>query len=310
MSWEQSQQELEKAFTTEGILGKKMSSIIKQEVEHRELIRSSFGGHQVISLSFQEFMAETLKIASEVRKVENRKAMPPAYSEVFRWHLANFRSVRATELLFSYGYPFDGLARLRLLKESALFLGAMLSGITTYPRINGDDLEVIKKGGPFTKDYLGKMRTRRMDEERRVLGLMIRKDSKLSITQIAELQKWENFFHLEVHGSRLTRFVDIRSGKPNYLGPKFNEQSCAMFINRYSEICWMLLRTLPILQLSHSKFGDSWVRKWKLLDSIFYEVETGLIASEKPFFRAFVDFMASKFNFNPDYCFDTHVKYP
>ena len=310
MRWEELQQELEEAFTTEGILGKRILAIAQRELDYKILVESTFRGHQVLSLSFQEFFAETLEISASVWKEDNRKPTPPTFSEIFRWQLANFRNLRASTIIFSNGYPFDGLARLRQLKESALFLGAMLAGLTTYPKINGDDPNDIEKGGTFTREESGKRRTRRKKEESRVLGLMLRKKSGFSVHQLAELETWEGFFHSEVHGTRLTRFIDIRADRPITLAPSFVELSCAMFINRYSEICWMLHRTMPILQLSYRKFGNEWARKWDLLDINFQETEKGLVTLGKPIGRAITDFVTSKFNFSPDYCFDTHVKFP
>ena len=308
MGWQDLQRELAEAFTTDTVLAKKIEAIAVREAAYGLLVKSSFKGYEVIINAFQEFFAESLEFAYSVWTLPDRKPTPPSYAEVVRWHLANFKNLRAALACFYNGYPLDGYALLRRLKESALCLGALLSGITTYPQLNGDDPALAPSNAPFTQKDMQNMRERRKKEERRILRIMIRKESGLPPDVLEELGSWEDFFHLEVHGSRLTRFIDIRSNKPNSLAPAYDKMTCAMFLNRFSEICWMLHRTLPILQLSYRRFDDHWLRRWNLLDANFIESEGGLAAMEKKLAGDFITFMNIKFGFAPTLCFDTLVK--
>ena len=309
MGWQDLQRELAEAFTTDAVFGKKIESIAGREAAYGLLVKSTFKGYEVIINAFQEFFAESLEFVCSVWKEPERKPTPPTYAEIVRWHLANFKNLRAASACFYSGYPLDGLALLRRVKESALFLAALLSGITTYQQLNGDDLVQASSTAPFTRKDLQNMRERRKKEEARILGIMIRKNSGLPTEILNELGIWEDFFHFEVHGSRLTRLIDIGHDKSTSVAPIYSEMTCAMFLNRFLEICWMLHRTLPILQLSYRQFDELWLRRWNLLDANFTESERGLAAMGKKLAGDFITFMNTKLGFEPTLCFDTHVRF-
>jgi len=310
MGWEDLQQKLEDTFTLDGVIGKKVSLVMEYEKNYGNFVEEKYRGHSILVHSFQEFFIETLEIAGSAWNEHDRKPTPPTYSETWLWHLANFRSLRAIDILFHNGYPMDGFARLRHLKESALYLAALLSGLTTYNAVNG--IEGVEK--ITTREDMEQVRKRRMKEERRLLGLMIRKDSGFSEDQLRELGQWEEFFHQEVHGAMLTQVLEhgpAAQGKDTVsVAPKPRERSCAMFINRFDEVAWMLHRTLPILQLSYRPFGDNWQKKWRLLDENFYAIEQSLADMGKKIGTVFIDLINKKFAFTPEHNFDSHVKYP
>jgi hypothetical protein len=81
--------------------------------------------------------------------------------------------------------------------------------------------------------------------------------------------------------------------------PAFSEAPVAMFINRYSEIGWMLLRLLPALQPPDSIFSEAWRAKWDLLDECFEQTVHSLTEQlGKPIGAAVVELVHSKFPFN------------
>lgn len=310
MGWEDLMNKLADAFTTDGIVGDGIGPILELEKTYGEFVEKTYKGHSILSHCFQEFYKDTIETAATVWKEKDRKPTPPTYSETLLWHLGNFRCVRAVDVLFHNGYPMDGFARLRHLKESALYLGAMFSGLTTFSRING--LDGVVSGKPLTREDMNVIRQKRKQEEKRLLGLMIRATSGLPPEHIELLERWESYFHEEVHGAHLTQVFEhgpaITGEDTTSVAPKPREKSCAMFINRFCEIAWMLHRTLPIMQLTYRPFGAHWNHKWHLLDENFRVMEGSLAEMGKKIGEVFIAFVDTKFPFTPVCFFDAMVK--
>jgi len=308
--WEKLLTGLADAFTTDGIIGKKLYQVNQKEKAYGEYVEHTWRGHSIISHAFQEFYIETLQTAATVWQETNQEPTPPTYAETFMWHLANFRSLRAVDILFHNGYPMDGFARLRHLKESAVFLAAILGGITSWTEIKG--FEGVPSRKRFTPEDVRRIQAKRMKEERRVLNAIVRKESGLSEKQKDELRIWADFFHQEVHGAQLTQFLEhgpaMRGEDTTSVAPKPREDSCAMFMNRFSEVAWMLHRTLPILQLSNRTFDETWNQKWFLLDQNFKKNEECLQDMGKKIAGVFLEFIEIKFPFGPHFTFDAHVR--
>ncbi|MCH7225119.1 hypothetical protein [Haloferula sp. A504] len=307
--WKELQQKLSDAFTTDGIIGKRVGHILDAEARYGEFVETNFRGVGLLSHAFQEFYMDTIELAAAGWEEQGRDPTPATYTEVWLWHLANFRSVRAVDILFHNGYPMDGLTRLRHLKESALLLGGMLSGLTNYTKLKAWETP----DGQQTAAPTDQRRRREiMAEERRVLGLMIRAESGIPSDDLDELRIWESFFNMEVHGALLTQVLEHG---PTVLGrdtmsvaPKPRNDSIGMFMNRMCEVAWMLHRTLPILQLSDRRFDSSWEQKWTLLDENFLAMEQSLADLGKEIGNVLIRFIEEKLPFDHQACFDTHVR--
>ena len=156
------------------------------------------------------------------------------------------------------------------------------------------------------------MRRNSMKEENKILGLMLRKKAGLAPEDIAQLQKWESFFNKEVHGATLTQAFEhgpaLQGEGGISVAPIPNKDSIGMFMNRFTEVAWMLHRTLPMLQLSSQRFDSEWMGKWKLLDQNFHEMVKGTAELEREFFYTIIRFVNTKFPFNEETCYDTHRK--
>ena len=306
MGWDPLRNQLADTFLTNGIFSTRLHQIIESEQEYCKFIESNYGGHIVLADSFQEFYIETIELAASVWKSGENDPCPPGYSECFLWHLGNLRSIRSIDILFYKGYSMDGFARLRYLKESAIFLAAILSGETTYFKIKGSDGVIVPEKKIVAED-MENIRKNSMKEERRILNLMLRGKSGLDKADISQLKKWESFFHKEVHGGMLTQvfeYGDAMRGEDTLsIAPKPKEASVNMLMNRFSEVGWMLHRTLPIMQLSSRKFDSVWREKWKLLDQNFRLVSQGLADMEKDIGSTFIRFIDVKFPFNEEACF-------
>lgn len=311
MGWEELQKELIEAFTTDGVIGKKILSLIEREKTYGEFVENEFRGYSILSHSFLEFYANSMEFAASVWRDKKKRPTPPTYSETLLWHMGNFRNLRAIDILFRSGYPMDGFARLRILKESALYLAAMLIGITTYEKISGWD-GIMQNGKTLVEKDMSAIRKKRKKEEMRVLNLMIRKGSGLPTEHLDNLKFWEGLFNEEVHGARLTQHFEhgpaVKGEETITIAPKPHQRSIAMFINRFCEICWMLHRTLPILQLKRNPFDEDWQYKWKLLDNNFKAtLEEGLIKHGKKLGDSLKLLMNVKFAFGPSDSFDAIV---
>ena len=152
------------------------------------------------------------------------------------------------------------------------------------------------------------MRQRRKKEQRRVLGLMIRRQSGFPEEYLDELARWEGFFNEEVHGARLTLFLEegpaMKGEDTASVAPKPRPEPCFMFMNRFCEVCWMLHRTLPILQLRRRPFGKAWAWKWSVLDDSFRVMEKALADKGKRIAGVIIDVMNAKFPFGPQTVFE------
>ena len=131
---------------------------------------------------------------------------------------------------------------------------------------------------------------------------MIRKNSGLPDDTIVELRRWEQLFHMEVHGSTFSftkELLDWVQGKAALsLGPTPKEDSMAIYMNRACEVGWLLVRLLPYLQPEKNAFGDIWLDKQQILDDSFRYMEQALSKLGKKIGDAFIRFVEEKFTFS------------
>jgi len=107
-------------------------------------------------------------------------------------------------------------------------------------------------------------------------------------------------FHLEVHGGILALVQDLQQlGKGNALpiGPSELENTYVTYMNRSSELGWMITRLLPYLQISENAFGDEWHKKREIMDDSFRYMLEGLSNLGKRLGASFIAMMDEKFAF-------------
>jgi hypothetical protein len=83
------------------------------------------------------------------------------------------------------------------------------------------------------------------------------------------------------------------------LGPSSDELNEAMYMNRCTEIGWMILRLLPFMRRAETPKDEVWDRKWKLLDDSFKMMVDGLGGLGKKIAPAFTELIGVRFNFDP-----------
>ncbi len=290
------QKRLEDNFTANGIVGGYLSDIFEQEKACGHYFITTFHGQSVLIKSFQSFYIETIRAALRWVGAHGWPTGYDNYAPILMYFVIMFRSFRACESLLLKGYPLDGYALLRGLKDRAIFLGAIAHNITTLPGIYG-------YGGfrGITDKDRKRRKKERKEEEYRVLKRMIRESSGLPKDVVEQLRKWEELFHQEVHGSKLSFATElgnwVRGEVPLSIGPLPEESSMAMYMNRACEVAWLMTRLLPYLQAEENAFGDEWSERHGILDESFRYMQQGLSALRKKIGDAFIAFVDQKFSF-------------
>lgn len=290
------QKRLEDRFTVNGVVGDNLLDIFEQERICGEYFATKFHGQCVLIDSFQSFYIETIKKSFDWVEANGWPKECEYYPPLLIYYITTFRSFRASENLLIKGYPLDGYALLRDLKDRCIFLAGIAHNITTFPALFG--IQSIKSN---TVEEWRKIKKSRKKEEQRVLNMMIRKDSGLPDNIVKELEIWEQLFHEEVHGSKFSFFTEMGNWvvkkEPLSIGPLPREDSMAMYMNRSCEVGWLLVRLLPYLQPEKNAFGDMWREKQRILDDSFLYMQQGLSKLGKKIGDAFIIFVDEKFNF-------------
>jgi hypothetical protein len=296
------QKRLTDTFAEKGVVARNLASGISQEQAYKEYILKAFHGYDVLMECFFSFYLDTLSVATRQLHEEESLRSDEAYRTIHLIHVTNFKSLRAADNTFLSGYPLDAVTLLRDLKDRAVFLSAVgqgLSSIHDLCRILPEDDD---ENG-YTEERLNAARRARMEEERRVMNLMLRSTSGFSGETLSELQRWERLFNFEVHGSWLTRAYmakEIKEYAGLSLWPLPEQGTAAMYMCRACEVGWMLMRTLPLLQVRAKAFGEEWSHKWIVLDKSFrYDMEC-FGETGKQIAYAVIELLDKKFPFNPD----------
>lgn len=302
------QRRLESTFSKNGIISSKLVDIINQESEYGNYVINTFHGYVVLQDSFFDFFIETLQRANQFGRKYGIPKEAPYYNITFLTQLTNFRSFRAAENLLLKGYPLDGYALLRGLKDRAIFQAAIMKDITTFKKLRGHDiLETAKGNLSSDSDLYKKAKNQQKSQERRILNSFIGEKSGFDTDTMKELNRWGRMFHEEVHGSQFTFTIEVwdwlRGESPISIGPLPNTRAIAMYLNRSHEIGWMILRTLPVLQLEPNALGDEWSSKWHVLDDSFRYSITSFAKMGKKIGDAILKLIDTKFKFDPTYVY-------
>jgi len=279
------QKRLEDNFTEYGVIGSHLLEIIDMEKAYGQYYASTFHGQSVLMDSFQSFYIETIRSAQGWVVNNGWPENAPCYAPILFFYVTIFRSFRACQNLLVSGYPFDGYALLRDVKDRAILLCGIAHNLTSFQAIHA-----LRKGD-------------RKREERKVFDRIIGKDSGLSVGDLREIALWERLFHDEVHGSKLTFFTEmgdwIRGERPLSIGPTPLEQPIAMYMNRAVETGWLVTRLFPYLQAAECAFGARWEERRAILDDSFRVSEQGLAGLGKKVADALIVLADRKFSF-PD----------
>ena len=285
------QKRLADTFTVNGLVGGSLLRVHNSEDAAGNYLVRTFRGQNVLLDSFQSFFIDTLTLANEQLKAngwpKNRINYPVALASFFNL----FRRCRACEVLYLKGYPLDAYALMRDIKDSIFMVAGVAHNTITFSGIIG------APATPLTdpKEYKKQSTKNRKVAEHRITNRLMGKTSGLSIGDQENLKAWDEFFNYEVHGGGLSltqELTAISKGRVLQIGPTVTKDAYVMYMNRSAELGWLIVRVLPLLQVSEGVFGGEWEEKRKVLDGSFrYMLESfsNLGKALGPSFIAMVD---------------------
>lgn len=290
------QKRLTDNFSFDGHFNGSRLSIFNMERLCGEHFTRKYHGQKILMDSFQGFFMQSIEASLESVRKNGWPQKAENFSQILLYNVILFRSFRASENLLQHGYPYDGYALLRDLKDRTIFLAGIAHNITTFPKIFG-----YAGISDVDDEEWHKIKRRQKKEEFRVLDRIIRKNSTLPENVTSELEKWEKLFHEEVHGSKFSFFEELgswaRDGNPLTIGPIARETSVSMYMNRASEIAWLIVRLMPYMQPVESAFGNEWSERQKILDDSFLYMQKSLSNVGKKIGGAYIQFVKEKFTF-------------
>ena len=293
---------LHETFDYNGILG---GEFLLQTMHLEKLVGEHFvrkyHGHRLLTDAFLDFFAETLQTQLAFHLQHGWASNEPNYALTFLMYLTVFRTVRATEVLSVKGYPLQGYALQRSIKDQVFTLWAIANDTMSFGELFGWQ-EALTFGG--TRDEaLKKMAASRMKAEHKIRSLIIGKESGLSEETQAELLGWEDMFNVETHRGLFTLFDTLDDALKGVVGPSVEERNDAMFINRSNELNWMILRLIPCIRRKEISWGDEWTTKWDLLEESFRMMNEGFAGLGKKVPLAHLEMIDMKFKFGPDHSY-------
>jgi hypothetical protein len=304
MSVDEWYKRLADTFKVNGLVGGHLRIVYDAEDRVGNYLVSKFRGQDALLCSFQSFFIETLVLADRDIKAHGWPRDSPNYTVALAAFFNLFRRFRACEILYIKGYPLDGYALMRDIKDRALLMAGVAHNITTFERILG-----LPVSDPSNPDSYDKEPTRnRKNNEHRVMHAMTGKMSGLPGDVQGDLKRWDDMFHLEMHGGTFSlahELGELQKGKMLQIGPSVVQDAYIMYINRSSELGWMATRLLPYLQTSEHAFGDNWHLRRDILDDSFRYMLEGFSSLGKRLGASFITMLDDKFAFRqPFYYFE------
>jgi hypothetical protein len=291
------------AFSHEGILGSKyLRPVMDLEPRIGAAFVDKYYGHRVLTDSFMDFFGETIWKQIEFNNKNGWPQDRPYYVTCLLMFLTMFRSFRAGELLaLQGGYPLQGYIIQRSLKDQAFALCAAANKMESFGRLFGWD---GSRSDPFSKEKYSEAIKNRMKVEDKIVRHIIGKDSGLSKDTQEELLRWNRLFNWEAHRGLLTLFrisgQVLKEKKLDLvLGPAPDELNESMYMNRCTELGWMILRLLPYMRRSETPKDTVWENRWRLLDGSFKMMVEGLGGLGKKIAPATIELVNAKFLFGP-----------
>ena len=301
MSVAEWQQRMTDTFHEGGVIGPRLVPVFEAERAYSSIVDLKSAGHMQLRENFQSFLYETLRLGESFRSARGASA-PQRHGAMLLEFASLFRVFRAADVLFHSGYPLDGVALLRDARDRAMFLAAVGRSETTLVELEGFEPKDSNRQS-LHSDERTASRRRRANTERTIIRRTIGGESGFPEEVIDELKGWTQLFHMEVHGSRLTRASEFREyyiGKAQLpLEPAWRELPMAMFLNRFTEAAWLVHRCLPQMQLVTKGFGETWASRWRVLDDSMREDVASTWRTGKPIFGAITFLVEAKFDFSP-----------
>jgi hypothetical protein len=283
---------LEAISVYEGAPYGRLQLIREEEEKHRQAMLQ-YKGQVALSDAFKCFFLETVELINTYCRPKVRTPLSEFYPLFVPRLVHNFKTLCGAEQTAMLGYPLHGYTLLRNTFDNAVLTSAAIQKVTDFYSIEG----VV----PGTPADLRAAQTLRKRTEYDVRRKMTGSDSGLSQPTIDELAKWDALFDFETHGARLSLAREqgfMKGSEPLPATPRFDKDSAAMFMNRYSEVAWMAHRLLPLVQPPGAMLPASWAAKWGVIDESFEICVHSLTAQlGKKIGDAMVELVKTKFPF-------------
>lgn len=275
------------------------SLLFDEEKNYGIRAADKMSGYLALSDAFKCFYLETV----ERLNTECRPKVTTPLSEFYPMFFArlnnNFETLVAAERVALHGYPHQAFTMHRNNFDNAVLTAAAMQGFTDFYSIEG-----VVPGQAFDEKS---MKALRKKTEFAIQDVMLGCKSGLSEETVEALNKINNTFDLEVHGSRLSLAKAANWFKgvaPLRIMPTFEPRAFSLHMNRYLEVAWMVCRMIPLIQPPEAPLAGDWQEKWRVLDDSF-RLMCDAMTSEcgKPFGAAFIEFVYSKLPFTAETVF-------
>jgi hypothetical protein len=301
--WREWHERLESAFGLTNGSSPALAELAAAERSYGDYIQANYAGHRALWGAFSIFHHDTLTQVARTYPGYPTEEQAKYHPALFVDAIAVFRSFRAAEALLYSGYPLDGYALLRDLKDEAAYVAAMISGETDYVRLRG-------LGALTESAGTAEVKRAREREEKRLLPKYFGDASGLEVDVRDAIKRWSTLFNLEVHGSRLTT-TDIvgwfRREHDLQIAPRPKSRIIGLYVSTVPVVAWMHLRCLPFLQLPGRALDATWQRQWHLLDESFRWLLSTWQSSALETGRALVRLVDTKFAFDPRHVYVERV---
>jgi len=287
--WIKLENELVRLFKRNGAVGGGgVRDLIDAELHCGSTAVNKFAGHQILSDSFKAFCIETFQSLK----------VPSSRSFAYANHVAQLsflvKHLRASEILYLNGYPWQGYSLLRVMVEQAQIRCAVFQGLYDDQEVAG----LVNGELPESKKDILK---NKKNVEREIFKKISGSESSLSDQVISQIRHWDDMFDYEIHSLRFSSLeaVDWLKGDGGLpILPTFSLDGATMYVNRYAEVAWMLHRLLPLLQLRPFSLSKNWAEKWQALDSSFMNFSKSMANIGKPIGLAIIELVTKKFPFD------------
>jgi len=278
------------------MIGPALREVIGGEDFYGFVVANTLHGFFTLSSSFQSFYVETLRL-TEQRTVPREAKW---YWPVVFTHIGMFKGFRASESLLLKGYPLIGYSLFRDLKDRAFMLAAVARGVISFQDANAF---IQPASGAWSKSDQKKAVKLRKEADLRIRKNSLGTTSGFESAKQERLDRWNQLFHAEVHGSHLTFASDLdawlKTGTLRIVNGSPDLRSLGMHTTHFQEVAWMCIRLLPFLQLTPGEFNANWQEKWNVLNESFKEALAALAGPPGEFTQLVIELMDSKFPFTP-----------
>jgi hypothetical protein len=249
---------------------KKVEKLADVEQRLRQELQEKFNFLIPLVDSFLDFYLETFE------SMKNRSKTDWSRMKAFftSMHISTFWRFRSSYNLFWNGYYIDAASLLRAVFENVLQIAALQMGIISLDEILGgvrEDAKEISDEGLIK--YIREL-NKKLDGE--IYVNLIGNRSGLTPEAQEEFERFMRLLHSAVHKCK-TNIIWyygpwVKGERAMPVFPEYTEELVRFYVIFSTYIAWMVVRTLPLLQLRDREFSEEWHTKYQVLDGFLQEL--------------------------------------